>query len=130
MSRLVLFFLPLLLTACAASDFTTSSSGPRKAQAPDVVVVETDPEEVRAAQLRKQRREIDELRDALDANLARADAAAARSNAASLQAQSAIRALESELAQVRVRTEAAAEQSDKAFAIATEFLSNMIAARE
>ncbi len=130
MSRLVLFLLPLLLTACAASDFTTSSSGPRKAQAPDVVVVEMDPEEVRAAQLRKQRREIEELRDALDANRARADAAAARSNAASLQAQSAIRALESELAQVRVRTDAAAEQSDKAFAIATEFLSNMIAARE
>ena len=130
MSRLVLFLLPLLLTACAASDFTTSSSGPRKAQAPDVVVVEMDPEEVRAAQLRKQRREIEELRDALDANLARADAAAARSNAASLQAQSAIRALESELAQVKVRTDAAAAQSDKAFAIATEFLSNMIAARE
>ena len=131
MSRTVFVLLTLLVLAgCAASGFTTSSSGPRKAGEPEIVVVEVDPEEVRAAQLRKQAREIQELRDVLDANRARSDAATERMNAATLQAQSEMRALESELAEVRVRADAASAQSDKAFAIATEFLSNLIAARE
>jgi hypothetical protein len=124
-----LLLVPLILGGCA-SDITTSSSGPGKSRAAEIVVVEPDPEEIRAAQLRKQEREIQELREALDADRTRTDAATARSNAASQQAQSAIRELEAELAEVRVRTDAASAQSDKAFAIATEFLSNLVSARD
>ena len=128
MSHPVTFSLMLLMLSACASDFTTSSSSPGKP--PEVVVVEPTPEEIRAAQLRKQGEEIAELRDLLEANRARSDAAAARMNAATVQSQSEMRALESELTEVRIRAESASEQSDKAFAIATEFLSNLVAARE
>jgi len=122
---------PLVVSACASPGFTTTSSGPRSAETSEVVVVvEADPGEVRAAQLRKQEKEIDELRDALDANRARTEAAARRSDAASRKALSAIKAMESQFAEMRVRSDAAVAQSNKAFDIATEFLSSMIAARE
>jgi len=120
---------PLVVTACASPGFTTSSSGPRSAETPEVVVVEVDPGEVRAAQLRKQEKEIDELRDALDANRSRAEAAARRSDAASRKALSAIEAMESQFAELRSRTDSAAAQADRSFALAKEFLSSIVAAR-
>jgi hypothetical protein len=83
-----------------------------------------------AATAQAQSEMIEELRAELEANRARSDAATARMNAATAQAQAEMRAMESELAQVRVRADSAAAQSDKAFAIATEFLSNLVAARE
>ena len=130
MNRSVLCLLvPLVVSACASPGFTTTSSGPRRAETSEVVVVvEADPGEVRAAQLRKQEKEIDELRDALDANRARAEAAARRSDAASRKALSAIEAMESQFAELRLRTDSAAAQADRSFALAKEFLSSIIAA--
>ncbi len=131
MSRVVLCTSMLLMLAgCASTEFLTSSSPFKKASTPENVIVEPDPDEVRAAEIRKQSQEIEALREALEADRARADAAVARSNAAALQAQSELRNLQSQLAEVRVRADAASAQSDKAFAIATEFLSNLVAARE
>jgi hypothetical protein len=121
---------PLAVSACASPGFTTTSSGPRSTETPAVVVVEADPGEVRAAQLRKQEKEIAELRDALDANRAAAEAAARRSDAASRKALSAIEGMESQFAELRARTDSAAAQADRSFALATEFLSSIVAARE
>jgi hypothetical protein len=120
---------PLVVTACASPGFTTTSSGPRSAETTEVVVVKADPGEVRAAQLRKQEKEIDELRDALDANRSSAEAAARRSDAASREALSAIEAMESQLAELRLRADSAAAQADRSFALAKEFLSSIVAAR-
>jgi hypothetical protein len=131
MNRSVFCLLVLLVvTACASPGFTTTSSGPRGAETSEVVVVEADPGEVRAAQLRKQEKEIDELRDALDANRSSAEAAARRSDAASRKALSAIEAMESQLAELRSRADSAAAQADRSFALAKEFLSSIVAARE
>jgi len=130
MTRSVLCLLvPLVVTACASPGFTTTSSGPRNAEATEVVVVEADPGEVRAAQLRKQEKEIEALRDELDANRSRSEAAVRRSDAASRKALSAIEGMDSQFAELRSRTDSAAAQADKSFALATEFLSNIVDAR-
>ena len=121
---------PLVVSACASPGFTTTSSGPRKEQTPEVVVVESDPGKTRDAQLRKQEKQIDDLRDALDANRAQADAAARRSDAASQKALSSIDGMESQLAELRLRADAAVAQADRSFALAKEFLSSIVAARE
>jgi myosin heavy subunit len=120
----------LMVTACASPGFTTTSSGPRKEQAPEVVVVEPDAGEVRAAQLRKQEKEINDLRDEIDASRGRAEAAARRSDVASRKALAAVEAMESQLADLSSRTDAAAAQADRSFALAKEFLSSIVAARE
>lgn len=94
---------------------------------PEVVVVEkSNPQERLASQVRSQESEIAELRDALGANRARADAA----EAAARDAQTQMRNLQTQLADVSTRVDTAAAQSEKAFQISTEFLSNLVAARE
>jgi hypothetical protein len=129
MNRLVFCFLaPLVLSACASTGFTTTSSGPRKPE--EVVVVEVAPGEVRAAQLRKQEKEIEDLRDALDANRSRAEAAARRSDAASQRAQSEIDAMQSGLAEMKLRADAAVTQSRQAFDLAREFLTAIVDVRK
>lgn len=63
----------------------------------------------------------------------RADAATARAVALAQEAQAAqeaILALQAELAEVKVRSDAASAQAGRALDIATEFLSNLVAARE
>ncbi len=93
---------------------------------PEVVVVEQSVESPTTAQLRRQEREIAQLRDELAASRSRADSA----DAAARQAQQAVVNMQAELADIRARTDAASAQSQQALDIATEFLSNLVAARE
>jgi len=105
------------------------ASAPAESSAPvtEVVVVQQPkPEERLASQLRSQENEIAKLRDELSANRTRADSA----DAAARDAQTAVRDLQTQLADVNVRLNTAAAQSEKAFQISTEFLSNLVAARE
>ncbi len=104
----------------------------------EVVVVEREPEpepepspeQVRAAEIRDQKRDIEQLRDQVAADRTRADANSSRAEAEALKAQESVRLLQSELAEIRVRTDAATAQADKAFALATEFLSNLVETRD
>ena len=108
----------------SAAPSTTVTRVEAAEPAPQVVVVEPEPEP--AAQIRAQEREIAQLRDELDANRSRADAA----DLTAREAQQAVEAMRTELADIRASADAATAQSQKAFEIATEVLSNLIAARE
>jgi len=110
------------------------SNSPADSAPAEVVVVEREPEpspeQVRAAEIRDQKRDIAQLRDQLAADRSRADANSSRAEAEALKAQESVRLLQSELAEIRVRTDAASAQADKAFALATEFLSNLVETRD
>ena len=122
---------------------------------PEVVEVKPEPQEVRAGDIKNLESEIAQLRDELEVNRARADSEAARAATAARESQAAIDALQAEIAEVTARADAkdrgeneamralrmelsdvtvrvdnAVAQSNKAVEIATEFLSNLVAARE
>ncbi len=123
------------LAGCAPAGVNSNRSlgGAERAPA-EVVVVEAQPEpdpgQVREDELRRQRREIAQLREQIAADRSRTEAATARAEAAVQESQATIRALQSELAEVRARADTASAQSNQALATATEFLSNLVAARE
>lgn len=125
----------VVLAGCAPG-VSNRSLGESNTAPAQVVVVEAapepepSPEQVRAAEIRDQKRDIAQLREQLEADRARADAASSRADAAALETQESVRLLQAELAEVRVRADAASAQADQAFAIATEFLSNLVDARE
>jgi TolA binding protein trimerisation len=112
------------------------SNSPADSAPAEVVVVEPEPEpepspeQVRAAEIRDQKRDIAQLRDQLETDRARADANSSRAEAQALEARESVRLLQSELAEIRVRTDAASAQADKAFALATEFLSSLVETRD
>ncbi len=121
------------LAGCAPAGVNNSRSLGSSERAPaEVVVVEAepDPEQTQADEVRRQRREIAQLRDQLSADRSQTEAATARAEAAALESQASIRALQRELAEVRARADTASAQSNQALATATEFLSNLVAARE
>ena len=96
----------------------------------EVVVVEAATQQPAqpsaAAQIRKHENEIARLRDELDTSRSRADAAVIKAR----EAEQAVFAMQTELAEIRASADAASVQSQKAFDIATEVFSNLIAARE
>ncbi len=123
------------LAGCAPAGVKSNRSLGTAERAPaEVVVVEAepepDPEQARADEVRRQRREIAQLREQLAADRSQNEAATARAEAAALEAQASITALQRELAEVRARADTASAQSNQALATATEFLSNLVAARE
>jgi len=124
------------LAGCAPAGVSSNRSLGASQRAPaepaEVVVVqaEPDPEQARADEVRRQRREIAQLREQLAADRSRNEAETARAEAAALEAQASITALQKELAEVRTRADTASAQSNQALATATEFLSNLVAARE
>jgi chromosome segregation ATPase len=145
------------ISGCAPS-FSGRSLGageaPSSEAAAEVQVVEVDPEQVRAAEMRELKQQVARLRGEVEVTRARAEAAeaaAARLDAAGRESRADIEALQAELIEVRMsgasvlaQSEKAAAQSDralsqsdkafaqseKALALATEFLSNLVAARD
>lgn len=105
----------------------TSARAQVKQSDPEVVVVEKSQPQARlASQLSEQQSEIAKLRNELSSSQARTDAA----ETAARDAQTSITALQNDLAQISTRVDTATAQSEKAFQISTEFLSNLVAARE
>ncbi len=96
----------------------------------EVVVVESrveqPVEQPATAQIRKNESAIAQLREEVDASRSRADAADIKAR----EAQQAVLTMQTELAEIRASADAASAQSQKAFEIASEVFSNLIAARD